>query len=299
MGTSRDDARMQLTRRQFIQRLAITGLLSGGAGAAYALREARTCVVERVEIVPRHLPEAFDGLKIAFLTDTHFGPFVTLSYLHEVVEMTNALIPDVIALGGDYVQRQRVLYPQGNQRHLIAPGVAALAGLRAPLGCYAVLGNHDHKVSAMLTRRALQENGFIELTNTRIALERGGARLTVCGVDDLRTGKPDLRRALGNHGTDEACILLTHNPDIVQKIRDPRVDVVLSGHTHGGQVVLPLVGAPFTASRYGQKYRAGLVQGPTARVYVSRGVGTIGLPIRWDAPPEITLITLRVAGSSA
>ena len=99
--------------------------------------------------------------------------------------------------------------------------------------------------------------------------------------------------------TDEACILLTHNPDIVQKIRDPRVDVVLSGHTHGGQVVLPLVGAPFTASRYGQKYRAGLVQGPTARVYVSRGVGTIGLPIRWDAPPEITLITLRVAGSSA
>ena len=292
----RDDAGMKWTRRQFIQRLAITGFLSGGAGTAYAWREAHQCVVERLEVAPRHLPEAFDGLKIAFLTDTHYGPFVSRDYLHAVVAMANALEPDVVALGGDYVQRRRWLYPQGNQRHLVAPGVAALAGLRAPLGRFAVLGNHDHKVSAMLTRRALQENGFVELTNTRVALERGDARLLLCGVDDLRTGRPDLRRALGNHGPDEACILLTHNPDIVERIRDPRVDFVLSGHTHGGQVVLPLVGAPSTASRYGQKYRAGLVQGPTARVYVSRGIGTIGLPVRWGAPPEISLITLRATG---
>ena len=285
-----------MTRRQFLQRLAVTGLLSSGAGTAYAMREARSCVVERVEMDLRYLPEGFDGLKVAFVTDTHHGPFVPVRYLEAVVSMTNALQPDVVALGGDYVQRTRVLYPQGNQRHLIAPGIAALGRLRAPMGQFAVLGNHDHKVSAMLTRRALAENGFTDLTNTGVFLERNGARLFLAGVDDLRTGKPNLRRALHQCRKHDACLLLSHNPDIAQRIRDPRVDLILSGHTHGGQVALPVVGAPFTASRYGQKYRAGLVQGPTARVYVSRGIGTIGLPIRWGAPPEVTLLTLRATG---
>ena len=94
-------------------------------------------------------------------------------------------------------------------------------------------------------------------------------------------------------GTDEACLLLTHNPDYVELIRDRRVDLVLSGHTHGGQVWLPLVGAPVLPSRYGQKYRAGLVQGPVARVFVTTGVGTIGPPVRFRCPPEVALITLR------
>ena len=284
-----------MTRRQFLQRLALTSLLSGGAGTVYALREACSCVVEHVTLSPRHLPSAFDGLKIAFLTDTHHGPFVPVSYLEQVVRMTNALEPELILLGGDYVRRQRTLYPGGNHRHLIAPGVAALAGLRAPLGRFAVLGNHDHKVSAMLTRRALALNGFVELTNTGVFLERGGTRLYLGGVDDLRTARPNLRRALHGCGPEDACLLLSHNPDFVEHLRDPRVDLVLSGHTHGGQVTFPWLGAPFTASRYGQKYRAGLVRGPAARVYVSRGVGTIGLPIRWGAPPEVTLITFQAA----
>ena len=208
---------------------------------------------------------------------------------------TNALQPDLVLLGGDYVQRRRTLYPQGNQRHLIAPGVGVLAALRAPLGRFAVLGNHDHKVSAMLTRRALADAGCTDLTNTGVCLERGGATLHLCGVDDLSTGKPNLRRSLREVGERDACLLLTHNPDFVERVRDPRVDLVLSGHTHGGQVYFPGLGAPTTASRFGQKYRAGLVQGPSARVYVSRGIGTIGLPVRWGAPPEVTLITLRAA----
>ena len=145
----------------------------------------------------------------------------------------------------------------------------------------------------MLTRRALAENGLTELTNTGVWLERGGSRLRLCGVDDWATGRPDLRRALGDTRLGDACLLLSHNPDFVEHIRDPRVDLVLSGHTHGGQVVLPLIGAPVTASRYGQKYVHGLVQGPSARVYVSRGVGTIGPPVRFGCPPEVTLLTLR------
>ena len=283
------------TRRQFLRRLAASALLAGTGGTAYAWHEARSCQVERVALTLRNLPAAFEGTTVAWVTDTHHGPGVPLSYLEEVVAMTNALHPDLVALGGDYVQRTRYLQTPGGHRRYVAPGVAVLGGLRASLGRFAILGNHDRKVSAMLTRRALAEHRFTELTNTGVWLERGGARLRLCGVDDWATGQPRLRPALGDARTDDACLLLSHNPDFVEHIRDPRVDLVLSGHTHGGQVVLPLVGPPFTASRYGRKYVHGLVQGPTARVYVSRGVGTIGLPIRYGAPPEVTLITLRRA----
>ena len=284
-----------MSRRRFLQRFALAGLFSGGVGAAYALREAKVCRVERLTLAPCNLPAAFDGTTLAFVTDTHHGPGVGLSYLEEVVAMTNALRPDIVALGGDYVQRARFhhLQRRGSHRHYIAPGVGVLGGLRAPLGRFAVLGNHDRRESTLLTRRALAANRFVELTNTGVWLERGGARLWLCGVDDWATGRPDLRAALGDTRPGDACLLLSHNPDIVERIRDPRVDLVLSGHTHGGQVVLPLVGAPFTASRYGQKYVHGLVQGPSARVYVSRGVGTIGPPVRFGAPPEVTFITLR------
>lgn len=282
-----------MNRRQFLQCLTAVGALSTAAGSAYAVREAKSPVVERIDLPVRNLPAAFDGTTVAFLTDTHHGPGVPLSYLREIVATTNALRPDLLALGGDYVQRRRPFFPSGDPRALVAPGVGVLGSLRAPLGRFAVLGNHDRKVSAMLTRRALAQARLTELTNSGVWIERGGGRLWLGGVDDYRTGKPDLRRALGPCRPDDACLLLSHNPDIVERIRDPRVGTVLSGHTHGGQVVFPLVGAPFTASVYGQKYRAGLVQGPTARVYVSRGVGTITLPVRWGAPPEISLLTLR------
>ena len=283
------------TRRQFLGSLAATALVGGAGGTVVGLREAKACEVERLSVVLRNLPAAFDGTTVAFVTDTHHGPGVGLPFLKEVVAMTNALRPDIVALGGDYVQRARFhhLQPRGSHRQYIAPGVGVLAGLRAPLGCFAVLGNHDRKESAMLTRRALADHRFTELTNAGLWLERGGARLWLCGVDDWATGRPNLQAALGNTTTDDACLLLSHNPDIVEHIRDPRVDLVLSGHTHGGQIVLPLFGPPFTASRYGRKYVHGLVQGPSARVYVSRGVGTIGPPIRLGAPPEVTLVTLR------
>lgn len=282
-----------MTRRQFLGRCALASLFTGGAGATYALHEAKACEVECVSVTLRNLPAAFDGTTVAFVTDTHYGPGVPLSYLERVVALTNALHPDIVALGGDYIQRARYLQPRGSHRHLIAPGVAVLAGLHAPLGRFAVLGNHDRKESAMLTRRALADHGLVELTNTGVWLERGGSRLRLCGVDDWATGRPNLRNALGDTRLDDACLLLSHNPDFVEHIRDPRVDLVLSGHTHGGQIVLPFLGAPITASRYGQKYVRGLVQGPSARVYVSRGVGTIGPPVRFGAPPEVTLLTLH------
>ena len=289
------------SRRQFVNfiatRLAAPGLLLGGVGGVYTLYEAKRPEVSRVEIALRNLPAAFDGLTAAFLSDTHYGRFVPLRYLAEVVETTNALRPDLVLLGGDYVQRHKGLKRLRRFRgEEITRGIGVLGNLRAPLGRFAVLGNHDHQTNPALARRALAENGFTDLTNTGVWLLRGEARLRIAGVDDVRTGKPRLGPALEGVGVDDACLLLTHNPDYVERIRDPRVDLVLSGHTHGGQVYLPFYGAPVTSSRFGQKYRAGLVQGPAARVYVSRGIGTISLPVRFCCPPEILLLTLR--GSS-
>ena len=288
------------TRRQFLARLA-TRLAAAGTFAAtgsgvYALWDAKRPRVTRVETPLRHLPTSFDGLTVAFLTDTHHGPFVPVSYLEHVVALTNALRPDLLLLGGDYVERSRgPRRRRGRRRTYIEPGIAALGGLRAPLGRYAVLGNHDYLVDPELTRRTLDEHGFIDLTNRGVWLERGADRLRLAGVDDKRKGRPRLRTALGDMTGLDACLLFTHNPDYVERVRDRRVDLVLCGHTHGGQVYLPGYGAPVTSSHYGQKYRAGLVQGPRARVYVSRGIGTIGPPVRVCCPPEIVLLVLRAS----
>lgn len=286
-----------LNRRQFVRRLAkgvmIPGLLAGGMAGGYALHEAKRCGVICTELGPRNLPAAFNGMTIAFLADTHHGQMNPLDYLEHVVEMTNALQPDLILLGGDYVEHHHSYTQRGSQRRYVVPGVAVLSKLRAPMGRYAVLGNHDYLVDPALTRRALAEHGLTEITNTGVWLERGGARLRLCGVDDWGRGRPMILPALGDMTAADAAIIVTHNPDFVEYVRDPRADLFLSGHTHGGQVVLPIIGAPVTASKFGQKYVQGLRRAPHARVFVTRGVGTTGMPIRFACPPEVVLITLR------
>ena len=290
-----------LNRRQFLTRLAtrllLPGVLASGALGGYTLYEAKRCGVLRLEVALRNLPAAFEGTTIAFLADTHHGPLNPLSYLEDMVAMTNALGPDIVALGGDFVQRHRIRRPGTNDRWYVVPGVAVLGKLRAPLGRFAVLGNHDYGVDPALTRRTLAEHGLMDITNTGVWLERGGARLRFGGVDDCRKGRPRLSPALGDMTADDALVLMTHNPDYVERIRDPRVDIVLSGHTHGGQVVFPLIGALVTSSVYGQKYAQGMCRGPSARVFVTRGVGTTGLPVRFGCPPEVALITLRRAAA--
>ena len=131
-----------------------------------------------------------------------------------------------------------------------------------------------------------------DLNNTGVWLEHRGDRLRISGVGDLWTDSQNLPAALGDATTDDAVLLLSHNPDFVETLRDPRVGLVLSGHTHGGQVIVPGFGAPIVPSRYGQKYLHGLVQGPCAQVFVTRGVGTISPPVRFFCRPEVVLITL-------
>jgi hypothetical protein len=232
--------------------------------------------------VPR-LPEAFAGITVALLSDVHHGPFVPLAYVEHVVALTRALGPDLVCLAGDYVHR-------GSR--FIDPCWEVLAGLGARLGCWAVLGNHDHWEGAPATRLALRRAGMPELRNGGEWLRRQGARLRIAGLGDLMEDEQDLSAALGDATREDVVLLMVHEPDAAESIRDDRVGLVLSGHTHGGQVVIPGYGAPVIPSRYGRKYAEGLVQGPTARVFITRGVGTISPPIRLFCRPEISLLTL-------
>ncbi len=275
-----------MNRRLFLK----TGLVAAiptvpAAAAGYGLFEAGWVRIDRPTLPLPRLPRCFDGTTVALLADIHHGPFVSLDYVKAVVRTTLALRPDLIVLGGDYSHR-------GGQ--YIRPCFDVLAGLTAPLGVYGVLGNHDYWNGERATREGMVAAKVTELTNAGVWLSRGSERFRVAGIDDLWTGRPDVNAALADAKRDDACLLVSHNPDVAETLRDRRVGLILSGHTHGGQVVFP-TGAPFVPSRYGQKYLHGLVQAPETRVFVSRGLGTSSLPIRVGSRPEINLITLAAA----
>jgi predicted MPP superfamily phosphohydrolase len=272
-----------MDRRKFLKRAGLAALGTSVDGGAYPFLEAKWCRVARQTVSVPNLPSPFRGTSAALLADVHHGPYVPLEYIRGVVEMTNALEPDLVLLAGDYVHRSS---------HYIAPGIAELGKLRARMGRFAVRGNHDNREFAPITRAALAEAGLPDLNNRGVWLERGGARLRIAGIGDLWTDHQDLGAALGDATIEDAAILLSHNPDVVEEIRDPRVGLVVSGHTHGGQVVVPGFGAPIVPSRYGQKYLHGLVQGPSALVFVTRGVGTVTPPVRFLCRPEVVLITM-------
>lgn len=272
------------TRRRVLKWALGGGLGLGLGGLGYTVLEAGWFRLAAQAVAVPRLPAPFAGLRAAYLSDLHHGPYTGLGYIKKAVAAANAAAPDVILLGGDYCHREAAF---------IRPCIDALGALRAPLGVFAVLGNHDHWEGAEETRVALRANGIAELTNCGVWLERGGARLRVAGVGDLWEDVQDLDAALGDAREADAALLLSHNPDFTEAIEDPRVSLVLSGHTHGGQVVLPFIGAPVVPSRYGQKYLSGLVQGPVAQVFVSRGLGTISPPLRFNCRPEINLLTLQ------
>ena len=281
---NKPEDKSKISRRQLLKRVSKTVSALGLAGIGYSYFESGWTTVHRTSISLPNLPEAFKGTKIAFLTDIHHGPFISLRHIQNLVQTTNELKPDVIVMGGDYVHKDR---------KYIAPCFNALSKLESPNGTFGVLGNHDHWESAPETRQAMKDNEVIELTNAGKWLKKNGEKVWLGGVDDLWCGKQDLDKALGEATDEDAVILLCHNPDYVEGIRDRRVGLVLSGHTHGGQAVLPFIGAPFVPSRYGQKYLNGLIKTEYTQVFVSKGLGTVTPPLRFCCRPEIVLITLK------
>jgi predicted MPP superfamily phosphohydrolase len=275
-----------MTRRKWLKRAAIGAAGLAGLGV-YPLLEAKWCRLRRATVGVPNLPAAFEGTTVAFLSDVHHGPFVPRSYVRSIVAMTNDLKPDLVLLGGDYCH--------AGTRY-VAPVHEDLGRLKARLGRFAVLGNHDHWDGLTESIDGLEAAGIPLLRNRGVWLEKGSARLRVGGVGDLWTDRPDVLGALGDATDRDATIVLSHNPDVAETLVDPRVGLMLSGHTHGGQVVVPFYGAPRVPSMYGQKYLQGPVRGPACDVFVSRGVGTISPPVRLFCRPEVVLLTLERPG---
>jgi predicted MPP superfamily phosphohydrolase len=248
--------------------------------------EARSLRTTRVTFASADLPPAFDGLRVAFVSDIHLGSFVSRDRVRATVDRVNALHPDLIVLGGDYIYRKQSAAD-------LQTVFDELARLRAPLGVYGVLGNHDHAVLEANVKPVMTAAGIRELYDDGVWLQRDGARLRLSGLSGLTQDQPTVARALDGATQKDFVLLVDHSPDVAEALVGSPVDLLLSGHTHGGQVTLLGLWAPFVPSRYGQKYRAGLVTAGPVPVFVSTGVGTIVAPLRFFARPEVVLLTLR------
>jgi uncharacterized protein len=270
------------------RRPLLLGAAALGLAAADAwLLEPRWIEVERVIAPLRGLGSGWIGATIALLSDTHCGPYTAPSRIETAVAIANSLRPDVILLLGDYVHRGSMY---------VDPGIAPFAQLRSREGVFAVLGNHDHWEGRNRCMQALHRARASLLTNRSATLWRAGDPLVIGGVGDLMEDQQQLEATFKGSPAQAPRILMCHNPDYAEVMpHNVRVDWMVSGHTHGGQVHLPLIGAPIVPSRYGRKYQQGLVQGPYCKVYVTRGVGTVSPPVRFVCRPEITLMRLAAA----
>jgi uncharacterized protein len=267
--------------------LPLVALAAAAAYRALWWEPRRVRLTSRTVWLPRW-PVALDELRVAVIADLHTGaPHVSLSKVNRVVARVNAESPDLIALLGDYVD-PRVT----GATPVPIPAVAsALGGLDAPLGVVAVLGNHDWAEGGRDMAATLRGAGVTVLENDAIAVGRG---LWVAGLADAGLRQPNLTAALDAVPDDAPVLLLSHNPDVFPEVPE-RVSLTLSGHTHGAQVDLPIVRDRVTPSRFGAHYTGGVFEESGRLLFVSRGVGTSRLPVRFMAPPEVALLSLHAA----
>jgi uncharacterized protein len=241
--------------------------------------------IREVRIVLAHLPRSFSGLRIVLLSDIHFGFFYFAKNFSHVIDEINGLRPDVICFTGDLIDSETCL---GS----LEPAIPFLTRLQAPLGKFAVLGNHDYRSGIKHVIRGLKSGGFQVLQNQHAVLQKANERIYLIGLDDVLEGKPNLLTAMKGIPETACNILLVHEPDYACYTRKFPIDLQLSGHSHGGQVRVPFIW-PFFTSRMGKKYVSGLYKTGNLRVYTNRGLGTTTLPLRFLCRPEITVITLE------
>ena len=289
MSDSSRGRTLSVSRRRFL-------IGTGAAAAGLALYSGEVGRHE-IDIVRRtiaidNLPVAFHGYTVAQISDIHLDEYTEPYFLERIVGQVNALKPDLALLTGDFVTRG--VYSMFAARNAAYRCAEIVSTLNAPLR-YACLGNHDVTVSAPLVIEALTAHGTPVLVNQHVAIERGSERLWLAGVDDPGTRHPDLDLAVPD-APGAPVILMAHEPDyadkVVQHPRFPLIDLMLSGHSHGGQIRLPFVGA-LVLPPMGEKYVEGYFRFERMQLYVNRGIGTVGLPFRLNCPPEITLLTLQ------
>jgi len=284
-----DGRRAGISRRGFLKAFGAS-LFGIGLGGALTIKYAREIEpqllqIERVDVPLAGLAPGLDGTRVACLSDFHLHPYTQIELVRECVQLVNRLDADLACLLGDYV------FDRADAILELAP---VLAGIQTRSGSFAVLGNHDLWTDPALIASTLEEHHTTVLSNAHRVLDLPGGHLVLAGLDDGWSGNPDLEQALA--GAPQATtLLMLHEPDLAEQYRDSgRVQLQLSGHSHGGQVRLPAIGAPFLP-RYAQKYEQGLYDLGGMRLYVTRGIGVIGPPLRFNCRPEIALLTLRSA----
>lgn len=285
-----------LNRRSFLKAGAA---VVGSASLAIAGRAIVTGTddpkLSSLEVPLARLPDVWDGLTIVQLSDFHYDEFFPTAPIRTAIAIANQLRPDLIVLTGDFVTMPlffRLFHNSRQAARAAEPCAALLRELSAPLGVFAVLGNHDVLTDSGFVAESLQANGIRVLRNHSLPLERQGKRLWLAGLDDAMNGDPDLELTLGGIPLQEPVILLVHEPDYARRVSRYPVDLQLSGHSHGGQIVVPFVGAPYLPPM-ARRYPKGLYKIGSLTLYTNVGLGTIRIPARWNCSPEVTLIKLR------
>jgi len=261
----------------------VAALLISGYGVMVRRRWVR---VRTLDVPIAGLDAAFDGYRIAHLSDLHLGPYCPRARASRWSERVNALDVDLVALTGDYVT-------SGDAFH--EDIAAVLSSMRARDGVFAVLGNHDYfgDIEALVTR--LRAGGVEVLRNQHRALVRGASAVTIAGVDDTWSRRADVARTVAGRAEGAPLIVLAHDPQLFPELARRGAALVLSGHTHWGQIALPFLPTRWNFSRLTYRYHAGTYREGGAVLYISPGLGTTGPPVRLGAPPEITVLRLRRA----
>jgi predicted MPP superfamily phosphohydrolase len=257
-----------------------------GVGVAYPFDYELT----ETEVFIAGLPAAFEGFRVAQLSDVHHSSLVPLAEVRRAVALTQSVGADAIVLTGDYTTKER---------KFVEPCAEELSKLTAPAGVWAVLGNHDHNTDGLMTRRALERRGINVMTNVNTRIVRGGEELQLIGVDDWSWNQTDWEQAFKGIDRKRTSLLLSHQPRVLDLPQTEGVSLILSGHTHGGQVRLPFVGSPAALMGEDFKYLRGRFVREGTQLYVTRGTGVIGLPVRVGARPEVAVLRLRRAEMKA
>lgn len=283
-------SRRRLSRRSFLKVTFGSALVTTAAGvlsANHALHiEPSTVTVTDLPLTLPRLHPAFDGYRLVQFSDIHMGTWMTRAHLETIVDQVNGLNPDLIAITGDFVTVEP-LDVWANE--LIPP----LQRLQATDGAVAILGNHDHWTHADTVRTIIRDSGLIDVNNAVYTLERDRTLLHIAGVDDYWVQAADMTRVLAQLPDEGAAVLLAHEPDYADvSAATGRFDLQISGHSHGGQVVLPFIGPPVLPN-FAHKYPLGLYRVQNMLQYTNRGVGMIAPYVRWNCSPEITVYTLR------
>ncbi len=281
---------MHLTRRSFFKLSASVAVTAVAVDSV--VLEPNDPHLVQLSIPINRLSAAWDGLRIAQLSDFHYDADFSEVPLRKAIEILNRLYPDLIVLTGDFVTAPTFSANKKRAAEAIDPCAQLLAQLKAKLGLFACLGNHDAATDPKRIIDVLQGHNIKTLRNSAEPLEKDGKRLWLAGIDDVIEGSADLDVTLQSVPAGEPVVLMAHEPDFATHVAKYPVDLQLSGHSHGGQVRIPFIGAP-VLPELGMKFPKGLYQVGGLTLYTNVGIGTVRLPIRFNCPPEITLLTLK------